>query len=175
MILQEAWRERLQADLNGQQKPECAARLAVLGIGHELYGDDAAGVWLAGRLSRIAAGCENLLVIQGGAAPENYTGVLRKYKPDLVLLVDAALRGLEPGMIGWLDWQDTSGFSASTHTLPLRIIASYITKEFNCEVALLGIQPAQTQFGASLSSKVQKAANEIARSIMEILEIPVKS
>src|SRR5512136_714557 len=102
MILKDSWQEKLQANLKRQQRPERAVRLAVLGIGHELYGDDAVGVWLAGRLNHIAAGYENLLVIQGGSAPENFTGVLRKYQPDLVLLVDAALMGIRPGMIGWL-------------------------------------------------------------------------
>ena len=53
MILQKSWQESLQADLKRLQKPDAAARLAVLGIGHELYGDDAVGVWLAGRLGAI--------------------------------------------------------------------------------------------------------------------------
>jgi hydrogenase maturation protease HycI len=174
MILINSWQASLRTDLIRLQKPEWAPRLAVLGIGHELYGDDAVGVWLAGRLNTLAAGNEKLLAIQGGPAPENFTGVLRKFKPDLVLLVDAALMDLEPGMIGWLDWRDTSGFSASTHTLPLNIMASYITMEFNCEVALLGIQPAQTKVGAPLSSEVQMAAEGVARDIAEILAIPVR-
>jgi hydrogenase 3 maturation protease len=175
MILQKSWQESLQADLKRLQKPDCAARLAVLGIGHELYGDDAVGVWMAGRLNELIPACESLLSVQGGPAPENFTGTLRRYKPDLVLLVDAALMNLQPGEIGWLSWQDTTGFSASTHTLPLHLLASYLTAELNCEVALLGIQPAQTQVGAPLSPKVQEAAEAIAKSITEILDHSGKS
>jgi Ni,Fe-hydrogenase maturation factor len=44
-----------------------------------------------------------------------------------------------------------------------------------CEVALLGIQPAQTQVGAPLSSEVQEAAETVANKISEILEISGKS
>jgi hydrogenase 3 maturation protease len=167
---QKTWQKALQADLKRLKKPDRARRLAVLGIGHELYGDDAVGNWLAGRLRTLYPASESLLAIQGGPAPENFTGKLRSYGPDLVLMVDAALMGLEPGMTGWLSWQDTSGFSASTHTLPLHILASYLTAELNCEVDLLGIQPAQTQVGAPLSAEVQKTAEEIVKSISGILE-----
>ncbi len=175
MILKNSWQESLLADLKRLQKPDRSARLAVLGIGHELYGDDAVGNWLAGRLCDGTPGKERLLAIQGGPAPENFTGVLRRFEPDLVLMVDAALMNLEPAKTGWLCWQDTSGFSASTHTLPLHLLAGYLTAELNCEVALLGIQPAQTRVGASLSPEVQACAENIARSITEILEISGRS
>jgi hydrogenase 3 maturation protease len=175
MISQKSWQESLQADLKRLQKPECAPRLAVLGVGHELYGDDAVGVWLAGRLCQLISTRANFIAIQGGPAPENCTGTLRRFKPDLVLLVDAALMNLEPGKTGWLCWQDTTGFSASTHTLPLHLLAGYLTSELGCEVALLGIQPAQTQVGAPLSSEVQEAAETVANKISEILEISGKS
>jgi hydrogenase maturation protease len=84
--------------------------------------------------------------------------------------VDAALMDLEPGQTGWLNWQDTTGFSASTHTLPLHLLASYLTSELDCEVALLGIQPAQCLVGEKLSSEVQAAAESVIQGISEILE-----
>jgi hydrogenase 3 maturation protease len=174
-MLQKFWQKNLQSDLKRLQKPDRPPRLAVLGIGHELYGDDAVGVWVASRLRALAPASESLLAIQGGSAPENFTGTLRRYGPDLVLMIDAALMELEPGKTGWLSWQDTSGFSASTHTLPLNILASYLTAELNCEVDLLGIQPAQTQVGAPLSPEVRQAAEGVAKSISEILEVSRKS
>src|SRR5512140_102687 len=128
------WQQNLQADLKSRKKTDRVARLAVLGVGHELYGDDAVGVWLAERLRDDLSGDENFLAVPGGPAPENFTGTLRRFGPDVVLLVDAALMALEPGQTGWLDWQDTSGFSASTHTLPLHLIAGYLTSELDCKV-----------------------------------------
>ena len=171
-MLQKSWQKNLRADLKRLQKPDRPPRLAVLGIGHELYGDDAVGVYLAGWLRTAAPTNAGLLAVQGGPAPENFTGTLRRYGPDLVLLVDAALMGMEPGSTAWLSWRDTTGYSASTHTLPLHILANYLTAELNCEVALLGIQPAQDQVGADLSPEVQKAAEEAARHIIKILEVP---
>ena len=174
-MLQTSWQENLRTSLRRLQKPDHPLRLAVLGVGHELYGDDAVGVWLAGRLSKLASSTVNLISLQGGPAPENFTGTLRRFAPDLVLLVDAALMNLEPGQVGWLDWRDTTGFSASTHTLPLNILADYLTTGLGCEVALLGIQPAQTAVGAPLSPEVRKAAEHVAKRIKAILEESTKS
>jgi hydrogenase 3 maturation protease len=169
MILPKSWQQNLQADLKRLQKAEQPSRLAVLGVGHELYGDDAVGVWLAGRLAELEPSNGNLLAIQGGPAPENFTGSLRCFHPDMVLLVDAALMSLQPGQTAWLDWQDTSGFSASTHTLPLHLLAAYITAELDCEVKLLGIQPASCQVGDPLSQPVQQAAEKASQDILQVL------
>jgi hydrogenase 3 maturation protease len=145
--------------------------VAVLGIGHELRGDDDVGLWLAARLKSLAAGCERLLAVEAGPAPENFTGTLRRFKPDLVVLVDAAFMDADAGAIGWLSWQDASGFSASTHTLPLHLLATYLTAELGCEVALIGIQPAQLTVGAALTPVVQQAAEEISKVFIEALNL----
>ena len=144
--------------------------MAVLGIGHELRGDDAVGLWLAARLQSLAAGCERLLAVEAGPAPENFTGPLRSFKPDLVVMVDAAFMDAEVGTIGWLSWQDASGFSASTHTLPLHLLATYLTSELGCEVALIGIQPAQLTIGADLTPAVRQAAEEISKVFIAALK-----
>ena len=171
MKSKKTWLESLQADLIRLQKTDRPPRVALLGIGHPLYGDDAVGVWLAGRLHDLNTAGDRFLAVEAGPAPENFTGTLRRFKPDLVLFADAALMDQEPGMIGWLSWQDSTGFSASTHTLPLHILASYLTSELGCEVALIGIQPATTFVGAPLTPKVRHAAEDVAKGITGLLGI----
>jgi Ni,Fe-hydrogenase maturation factor len=78
---------------------------------------------------------------------------------------------LQPGQTGWLDWQDTSGFSASTHTLPLHLLAGYLTAELSCQVDLLGIQPTSCQVGDPLSPAVQRSAGSIVQDLMEIMAV----
>ncbi len=87
----EDWRERLAASLEGLR------RLAVLGIGNELYGDDGAGVALARLLAQSGIAPGMMQAFEAGPAPENFTGSLRKFMPSHVLMVDAANLGLEPG------------------------------------------------------------------------------
>jgi hydrogenase 3 maturation protease len=166
----QSWQASLKASLNPSKRAEQPVRLAVLGIGHELCGDDAVGVRLAGMLRPLVTGNERLLVIEAGPAPENFTGPLRRFRPDLVLLVDAAQMDAGPGTIGWLDLQSVGGISASSHTLPLHILVSYLVAELGCQVALIGIQPEQTFADAPLTPSVQAAAHAVMQELLDCLQ-----
>ena len=141
-------------------------RIAIVGIGHELRGDDAAGLIVGQQLQPVAA--DRLLIIEAGHAPENHTGRLRRFHPDLVLLVDCAQLDTPPGTICWLPWQETSGLSASTHTMPPYMLARFLTAELQCEVALIGIQPAQTTLGTPLSENVRQAVETVVQIISQL-------
>lgn len=141
----------------------------MVGIGNELNGDDAAGVLAVRALQKVVendihAGIEWLL-LEAGPAPESFTGVLRQFAPDLVLLVDAADFGAAVGEIAWVDWQQAEGMSASTHTLPVSLFGSFLARELGCRVALLGIQAGRVEFDAPLSPGVQAAVAEISRVV----------
>ena len=136
-------------------------RTAVIGIGSELNGDDAAGIHVARELSKAAGTPANFLAIDGGSIPENASGPLRKFKPDLVILLDAADMGVEPGIVEWLEKDGIDGMSASSHTLPLSVLGGYLESELGCSVQYLGIQPAQLEFAADLSPAVAQAVSEI--------------
>jgi hydrogenase 3 maturation protease len=172
------WNNALTHSLSRLQQPDHPIRVALVGIGQELRGDDAAGVLVARLLEQTLKVSEtfrvlrdSLLVIDAGPAPENCTGLLRRFQPNLVLLVDAAQLDELPGAVRWLDWQETTGLSASTHTLPPYMLAEYLVLELNCEVALLGLQPGDTTAGAPLSPSVQAAVEEVVRQLTEILII----
>ncbi len=159
------WLAPLRRTLSRLRRAERLPRVAVLGIGHELRGDDAAGVLAARALTPLLAGRDDVLILEGGPAPENQTGPLRRFAPDLVLLVDAAQMNESPGAVCWLPWQDTTGLSASTHTLPPYMLARYLSAGLGCEVALLGIQPAGTEIGAPLSPPVRQAIDSLVAAL----------
>jgi hydrogenase maturation protease len=102
------------------------------------------------------------LVADAGLAPENFSGALRRFQADVVLLVDAAEMDRPPGSIAWLDWRDTRGFGPSTHLQPLATLAEYLEKDLGCTVGLLGIQPANLDFDQPLSPRVEKATLRLA-------------
>ena len=164
-----SWQQRLRAEMNRLSTTEHPARLALVGIGHELCGDDAVGMQIARMLRPLLAQQDRLLVVEAGPAPENFTAVLRRFQPDLVLLLDSALMQEEPGSVRWLNWQETEGVSASTHTLPLHILASYLTAELGCAMALIGIQPQQTFADAPLTPPVQAAAENVVGALADCL------
>jgi hydrogenase 3 maturation protease len=130
-------------------------------VGNELRGDDSAGLLVARGLLERDPICENTLVLEGGPAPENLTYLLRPYRPELVIFVDAAHMGEQPGFIAWIPLEAIDGMSASTHSLPLSLLARFLCMEFSCEVLVLGIQPGQNEIGKSLSPEVRTAIEEI--------------
>ena len=114
-----------------------------------------------------AADASHLLIVQAGHAPENVTGELRSFAPELILLIDAADMRDVPGAICWVPIQSIEGMSASTHSLPLSMLARYLTLELNCMVALIGIQPKSNDFGETVSVEVTQAVHEIVDEICE--------
>jgi len=112
---------------------------------------------------------ENVLVIEAGQAPENITAELRRFSPQVVLMIDAAQMDIEPGQIAWIPWEITTGMSASSHSLPLSMLARYLELEFSCRVYLLGIQPVQNVPYGDMSLSVQFAIDDIVQTLYEIL------
>jgi len=166
-MLRNCWKEQL----NQRLKPLAEGdnfRLAVLGIGNELNGDDSAGVLIARKLLSAAGDRPNLLVLDCGTIPENASGPLRKFQPDLILMVDAADLGLEAGAILEVDLQQVRGFSASSHSLPLNIFSGYLESEFNCETSLFCIQPQTLEYCAQISTPVKLAVQEFVGEILRL-------
>jgi hydrogenase 3 maturation protease len=163
------WQTALRETLAGLRASGRTPRVAVVGVGHALCGDDAVGCYLARRLRSLAGDDERLLVVDAGPAPENFGGSLRRFRPELVLLADAAQMGAPPGAVRWLDWRAAAGLDASTHTLPLGLFAEYLVAELGCQVALLGVQPARHAFGSPLTPVARQAAEASAAALAEII------
>lgn len=157
-----SWLAALQTALGRRPKP----RIAVVGVGNDLRGDDAAGLLVA----RALPGSEVRLVIEAGTAPENHTAALRRFRPDVVLMVDAAQMDAAPGDVRLFDLSAVDSFGASTHTLPLALVAQYLSAELGCVVLGLGIQPRALDFGAPLAPEVQAATAAVAQALQALPE-----
>ena len=137
--------------------------------------DDAVGLLITRALAQreCAVHTDRVLMIEAGHAPENRTGELRKFAPDLVLIIDAAEMGEMPGTIRWIPEENIDGMSASTHSLPLSMLACYLTLELNCTVTLLGIQPATNEVGDRVSADVLKAVDQIVAGLDESIRLGI--
>ncbi len=165
------WTELLKSALAkaSAAQPDRPQRVAVLGIGNELNGDDAAGVEISRRLIALLPASEYRYIVEAGPAPEAFTGPLRRFQPDLVILVDAGQMDEPPGTIRWFEWQQAAGFSASTHTLPPTVIARFLLSEMHCAVGLLLVQAVSVEFDAPVHPAVQQAVVEAADALVKIL------
>jgi hydrogenase 3 maturation protease len=143
----------------------------VLGIGNRLGGDDAAGTCVVDILNQRQNKNEALLpteimAIEVGTAPESYTSVIRRHRPDLLILVDAAEMGLPPGVLRAITPEKISILSFSTHNIPLSTFISYV-EEFCGEILIVGVQPEQTGMGNGLSKAVRKSVKKLAVTILD--------
>ena len=146
-------------------------RVCILGVGTELCHDDAAGLYCVDQLAiklgiPVGAAHDRILLVSGGPAPENFSGLIREFHPDLLVVVDAAFLELPAGSIQLLPEERAAGLSFSTHMLPLPMLLSYLKLACNCQTCLVGIQPATTEQGIGMSPRAQEGA-ELLASILE--------
>ncbi len=130
-----------------------------------MRGDDGAGILVVRALAERLVGAPDVLLIDGSTAPENFTGPLRRFRPDLVIEIDAAHLEQPPGTVAWVDWRDADGMSASTHTLPPSVLARFLTADLGCRVSLLGIQPATLDMDCGPSPEVAAAVERLAAQL----------
>ena len=72
-------------------------RVAIVGIGSPIRGDDAVGLYVLDLLKDMKLG--DTLLLRTETVPESYTGKLRDFNPTHVILVDAANFRGEPGEV----------------------------------------------------------------------------
>ncbi len=144
----------------------------ILGIGNILKGDDGIGIYIAEKLNKyfneakFAEAKREVIVLDCGTIPENYTSVIRKHNPDTLILVDAADMGLNPGSFRIIPPERIEVMYFSTHAIPLSIFMSYVS-EFCGEIVLIGIQPDRMDIGTTLSSVVQKNGDQVVKLMIE--------
>jgi len=161
----EEWQLKLTEHLAG------ARNIAVLGIGNEMMGDDAAGALLARELNhlRIQNSEFRIQVFETSTTPENFTGAIRKLQPDLVVMVDAADMNLEPGAVAFLDTKQMHTMMHSTHTLPLSFLAGYLEQMGTAKVIALGIQAGHIKLDQPMTREVAGSVKLIVKTFTDVL------
>ena len=129
----------------------------IICIGNPDGGDDAVGPYIADKLQD-----SNLLVINCGTTPENYTGVVKQHNPKKLVIIDAIDMNLKPGIIRIVPKDKIGVFTVSTHGIPLSVLMNYLEQSVK-KIMLIGIQP-QTMSG-EISSIVKQSANELIELI----------
>lgn len=131
----------------------------ILGIGNILKGDDGAGPLVCQRLeaAKVSAG-----LIDAGTVPENYIQRIIKKAPQSLIVIDAIDFGAEAGTIKIFEPGQLNSIVISTHTLSPRLFVDMIRRSIQVDVYFVGIQPAQTQLGQSVSAAVSRAIEKLS-------------
>lgn len=140
----------------------------VLGVGNPMRGDDGIGPAVCARLA-------GPLVVDCGDAPERYLDLARDPRVARVLFVDAVDFGAAPGEIAFWAASDLAERFGTTHDSGLALLARYIETGCGKPVALLGVQPAATGFGASMSAAAQEAVATVGGWLRGIISAGKKA
>jgi len=162
-------------------------KLAVLGIGNTIRGDDGLGIFIVKSIVRhytdkypqqnlninkeVNKIFDKVILINCGTVPENFTNVLKEEKPDKIVFIDAAVMGEKPGTVKLIDVRDIYRVGFSTHTLPLNVIVKYLTRYIDSEILIVGMEPEKLDFGIErLSEKIYKKCLEFTEILIELID-----
>jgi len=147
-------------------------KVAILGVGNPMRGDDAIGVeivkLLKGRVPR------KVKILECQTVPENFMREIRRFNPTHVLIIDAAQLEAEPGEARLVTPNEIQGMALSTHQIPLSILAEVIQNSIKAKVMILGVQPKTIEFREGLTSELQEASERVANILIESLSKLIK-
>ena len=147
-----------------------ARRLAVLGVGSTLRSDDAAGIRIVSSLqAAFGPKYPGLLFCVGGTAPENFSGTIRRFNPDILLIIDSADFGAKAGTIMEIKPETIGGPTYCSHMLPLRVMIDYLAVESGARFILLGIQYKSLAFDSEMTPEIRNAADRLEGALKEII------
>ncbi|WP_405307174.1 hydrogenase maturation peptidase HycI [Methanobrevibacter sp.] len=144
-------------------------KLIVLGVGNELKSDDGVGPFIIKRLKEENVENSNLLFIDAGTVPENFTGKIRKENPTHLIIVDACLMDSNPGDMKIVDKDEFANIGISTHSMSLSFFVRYLEKDTEIRIIFVGIEPETMDWGVKPTTKVEKSANEFIETLKGII------
>ncbi|HPP30639.1 MAG TPA: hydrogenase maturation protease, partial [bacterium] len=143
-------------------------RMVIVGMGDRMKGDDGAGSLIAEKLSRTIKR-KDIRIIDAGNAIENYIGLIEKFRPDTVVVIDAVDFGGSAGEIKIMDCDELQEITTSTHTFSLPLLISHIKTETGARCKVIGIQPKKIGISEDISTDIQKSIKKVIEDISFVL------
>ncbi|NLF52638.1 MAG: hydrogenase maturation protease [Leptolinea sp.] len=162
-----SWNEQIKQSLWKLWNSFPEAPVVLIGVGNPLMGDDAAGLLVIQKLKTSLPAAKLIIPVDGGPAPENCSGLIRRLKPGLVFFIDAGDMGEIPGTVGVFAANKADGVTAFGHSLPLSVLGQYLEAEVGCHSFLQIIQPEYIDFDLPVSQTILATVDEICDAWME--------
>lgn len=128
-----------------------------MGIGNTLRADDGIGSIIAQNFKD-----RDWLSLDCGVVPENFTSIIKKNRPGLVVLIDAVEMGLKSGEFRKISPERISTLRLTTHSMPLSFLISYL-EEYTKSIVFIGIQPKIIDYSYLISPEVLKSSEKIIK------------
>lgn len=128
-------------------------------IGNRDGGDDAIGPYIADLLKKQEP---EIAVLDCGTVPENYTSLIKQYKPKNLIIIDAVEMGLDLGEIRIVPKEKIGKMHISTHGIPISVLISYL-ETYVERIFLIGIQP--KKMSGEICERVLKSGKKLIELI----------
>ncbi|MFA6434779.1 MAG: hydrogenase 3 maturation endopeptidase HyCI [Elusimicrobiales bacterium] len=131
-------------------------RTLLITIGNSLRADDGLGPFVGEQVR-----CKNpaFLVINAYTTPENIAQTAIDFKPEKIILLDAAHFGGRPGEMRIIPLDLINRQTViSTHSFPLSVTFSIVKEDTGAELVALGVQPASMEYEEGLTPAVKESA-----------------
>jgi hydrogenase 3 maturation protease len=133
----------------------------IMCIGNRDGGDDAIGPYVADKLREEQV---NVVVLDCGVTPENYTSVVKQHNTQHLIIVDAVDMGLEPGELRIVPKEKIGRMHISTHGIPISVLIDYL-EQYIGKISFIGIQP-KTMSG-SMTDIVKKSGDKLVKLVKD--------
>lgn len=132
----------------------------IMCIGNIDGGDDAIGPYIADKLMQEEG---DLVVLNCGTVPENFTSVVKQHNPKNLIIVDAVEMGLDAGEIRIVPKDKIGVMHISTHGIPISVLISYL-EQYVEKIYFIGIQP------KSMSGEINKIVKKSGKELITIIK-----
>jgi hydrogenase maturation protease len=160
---------------SGISEVSATGRMTVLGIGNTLLRDEGLGVHVVNYLISTHSSHGEIDIVDGGTL--GFELLTTVENANGLVVVDAAMLGLEPGTIEVLRGQEMDGYLGlprrSAHEVGLRDLLDMarLNRSLPPRRALIAVQPACIEWGESLSAAVSDAITSAASAVLQVIEI----
>ncbi len=146
----------LTDELKKEIKAVLSKKTLIITVGNTYRSDDGVGIYIAEKLKS-----SNYLLLNAENKPENIIDKAVQYKPEKILIIDAADFGGRSGEARLLLEDNIPDTILSTHTFPIKALAKILSKDTKAPVFYLGVQQAHIHMGEILSKEVRQCADEL--------------
>ena len=145
-------------------------RITVMGIGNFDRSDDYSGIAVIEKLEKNTFP-DNIQIINSGPVPEAFTGKIKEFKPDLLVIIDAAEMSETPGMIRVFTEKDVNdAYMVTPHKVSMTMYTKYLRYFLeNLEAIFIGIQPASLTYAEPMTDEIIESVNFLSNILTELL------
>lgn len=135
-------------------------RTLVITLGSELRADDGVGPYVSAHV-RFAR--PELRLLDAGTTPESVAQTAIDWKPDKIILIDAAHFKGRAGELRVIPLEAINQATAvSTHSFPLSVTFSIVKEDTGAELVVVGVQAGSLDYREGLSPEAERAAAELS-------------